>query len=501
MPEHPFIEYLSYEPREDLQKFATVPTEAWRQIGEQKVLENFALVVRAVPAYRDFLAQNGIKPERITSIEGFANLPLTTKQNYFGAYPLKDLMMGGDFRKATVIHSSSGSTGRPFFWPKTITQDVATYRGCELQLVNYFDIDRINTLYINCYAMGSWPAGEMVHTSTKMMAQKGLPITIISPGTNSKVFFDAFTTLAGEFEQVIIGGYPSFLRDIVQEGEDRGVDFKQHKINLLVGGEGHSENWRRYMTRHLGFSKPHRSIAAVLGMSEVGMASMSTPFADYLRTYLNENEEYAHSILGEGDLPTITQYIPMARHIEIVNGDIVISSMGSVPLIRYDTKDYGQILNPQDVLTQLPPSFKDHFEEMEGLSGFCKLPILTIDGRADKTIILFGANIYPDQIVHATESDGVEEYLTGKFIAEKAETPDSDTFLSIRFELRNGFEPSSELEERIREQVVQHLLKVNAEYANVIKTTGPKARPRVELIRHGGDNFVSAAGKASTIKS
>ena len=179
---NPFDEYFSYNPREDLENFSKVPTEAWLKIGEQKALENFHLVSKAVPAYRDFLKKNKVSPEKIKTIDDFKQLPLTTKDNYFKKYPLNMLVMGGSLSGATTIHSSSGSTGKSFYFPKSPIQDINTYKGVELLYVYYFDIDKINTLLINCFGMGPWPAGEIVHTSTKMMGGKGLKISVISPG-------------------------------------------------------------------------------------------------------------------------------------------------------------------------------------------------------------------------------------------------------------------------------------------------------------------------------
>src|ERR1700761_8905767 len=60
-----------------------------------QLLELFKGVVQDVPAYREFLAAQGVDPAAVTTYEDFARLPLVTKQNYIHAYPLPARCRGG----------------------------------------------------------------------------------------------------------------------------------------------------------------------------------------------------------------------------------------------------------------------------------------------------------------------------------------------------------------------------------------------------------------------
>ncbi len=497
---NPFDEYFSYNPREDLENFSKVPTEAWLKIGEQKALENFQLVSKVVPAYRDFLKKHKINPEKIKTIDDFKQLPLTTKDNYFKKYPLNMLVMGGDLGGATTIHSSSGSTGKSFYFPKSPIQDINIYKGVELLLVYYFDIDKINTLLINCFGMGPWPAGEIVHTSTKMMGEKGLKISVISPGLHKDLFFDFFKDLASNFEQVILAGYQSSLRDLVSEGVRRGIKFNQHNIKILTGGEIFSEDWRTYMSNHLGFKSPYKSIASVLGTAETGVTAFSTPFTDNLRIFLNKNSSYLKRFFAKNDLPSIVQFIPPARFVEIIKDEIVVTCLGLVPLTRYNSRDYGQILRPKDVLASTPNSFQNQYNSYKEPYGIPNIPILAIHGRSDGVITLYALNIYSDQIAQILEIPRLKRYLTCRAIIEKLETGYAKPYLKLTLELKPGFAPLRKLSNNIQEITATELAKINSEYAHLLSVYGNKVKPLIELKEYGSNEVVSKTGKGVSVR-
>ena len=66
---------------------------------------------RDVPAYRDYLTNAGVNPDRIRSL---ADLPETDKKSYIDRYPLAQRCVGGTLPLVgTTIDESSGSTGTP----------------------------------------------------------------------------------------------------------------------------------------------------------------------------------------------------------------------------------------------------------------------------------------------------------------------------------------------------------------------------------------------------
>ena len=89
---------------------------------EQAALALFHTVAATVPAYRAFLAEQGLDPSAIHTVEDFKTVPAITKQNYQSRYPLADLCRDGELESCDFIAVSSGSTGQPTFLPQQVVE-------------------------------------------------------------------------------------------------------------------------------------------------------------------------------------------------------------------------------------------------------------------------------------------------------------------------------------------------------------------------------------------
>ena len=145
----------------------------WINRGETSMLKLFHVMAERVPAYKDFLAKHKINPASIKTIEDFKNLPLTSKENYLLAYPLKDLCWDGKFEEGKwIIASTSGSTGEPFYFPRTHLQDQQFALTAELTLREYFEIHKKSTLFIDCFAPGVWIGGMFMYQAIKNISEQ-----------------------------------------------------------------------------------------------------------------------------------------------------------------------------------------------------------------------------------------------------------------------------------------------------------------------------------------
>lgn len=91
---------------------------------EKLILERFREVVATVPAYQLFLQQQGIDPDQIQTLADFQTLPLTTKDNYLRQHELAQLCRQGQLAQCDMIAVSSGSTGQPSFWPRSLSDEL-----------------------------------------------------------------------------------------------------------------------------------------------------------------------------------------------------------------------------------------------------------------------------------------------------------------------------------------------------------------------------------------
>lgn len=496
-----FDEFLSYQPRQDLAGFSQVPTEKWQQLGQQRALQLFQQAAQRVPAYKDYLSKHRVDPSKVQTVEDLKVVPLTSKVDYINQYPLKDLILDGDLSKITTFHYSSGSTAKPTHWPKSATQDFAAYKGVELLLTYYFDIDKQSTLVINAFAMGAYPSGETIHTAIKMLAEKGLPIKIVSPGTNIDQTLTIFNDLASSYDQVIIGGYASLLKDIIDTGEKRGINWQSQRVRLLTGGEKPSENWQEYVVSTLHLRQPNHDILAVYASSEAGVAGFSTPFTDMLRSYLHQHYHQRHQLFKRVDLPSVVQYIPPAKFMEIIDNEVIVTSNEYTPLIRYQTKDQGQILSPKQIIDSLGQELANEYEQLQEPYGLLQLPVLAIDGRIDRTIMMYGANIYPEQISNILDDEAIRLKVTGRFVIEKTENDQAEPHVKIVVELAPGVTITPQLQEQVGSLLQLELMELNEEYHYIVENVGAKALLEVSLKTYQSAEVYIKSGKGIGMKN
>ena len=160
-----------------------------------------------VPAYKDFLLKNKINHRKIKNIKDFKTIPTIDKNNYLRAYPLDKLCWDGQLKNNRwTISATSGSTGEPFYFPRTADQDRQYALLAELYFRTNFQIYKKSTLYIVGFMMGAWIGGLFTYSATRLLAEKGkYNMSVITPGVDKQGIIRAIEKLGPYFDQVIIG--------------------------------------------------------------------------------------------------------------------------------------------------------------------------------------------------------------------------------------------------------------------------------------------------------
>jgi phenylacetate-CoA ligase len=70
---------------------------------------------------------------------------------------------------------SSGSTGKPFAWPRSVEHELEVATRFEQVIARSFGADRRTTLVVICFAMGSWVGGLYTAQCCRYLAQKPSP--------------------------------------------------------------------------------------------------------------------------------------------------------------------------------------------------------------------------------------------------------------------------------------------------------------------------------------
>ena len=123
-----------------------------------------------------------MRPASIRTREDFAKLPLLTKDNYLRKYPLAARCRGGDLFTSDTIAVSSGSTGEPTFWPRSIADELPIARRFEQVFADSFESDEKRTLAVVCFPLGTWVGGMFTAACCRHLAAKGYRIFTVTPG-------------------------------------------------------------------------------------------------------------------------------------------------------------------------------------------------------------------------------------------------------------------------------------------------------------------------------
>lgn len=473
--------------REALNAFLDAPLDAaLAQVTDpqEAALGLFRTVVTTVPAYRAFLHEHDVDPASVQTYEAFQRLPLTNKPNYIRRYPLAERCHGGRLEACDFIAVSSGSTGEPTVWPRFLSDEYPVARRFEQVFHDSFRADECRTLAVVCFALGTWVGGMYTASCLRHLAAKGYPITIATPGNNRAEILRVVHELGPLFEQVILLGYPPFLKDVIDLGLTRGIDWPRHRVRLVMAGEVFSEEWRTLVGERAGMDAPLFDSASLYGTADAGVLANETPLSICIRRYLAAHPSAARALFGESRLPTLAQYDPLVRFFEVHEGTLLFSGDNGAPLMRYHIADTGGLFGFDELLSLLHEHGFDPLAALgTGARGARRLPFVYVFGRADFTVSFYGANIYPENVTVGLEQPAINAWVTGKFVLEVREDGDHNPFLAVVVELAPGVEPQAMMPQAIAESVRQQLLRLNSEFAAYVPVASQL--PRIALVPAG----------------
>ncbi len=493
------------------QEFITTPLETLLQRhinnkSESAALALFHEIAANVPAYKTFLAQQNINPASIETFEDFQKLPLITKENYISRHPLADLCRNGQLQACDMIAASSGSTGKPTFWTRFFTDELQIASRFEQIFHDSFHADSQSTLAVICFTLGTWVGGMFTTNCCRYLASKGYPITVITPGNNKEEILRVVQELGSAFEQVVLLGYPPFLKDVIDSGIARGVEWQQYQVKLVMAGEVFSEEWRSLVGERIGSQNFCYDSASLYGTADAGVLANETPLSICIRRFLAENPDAGKALFGESRLPTLLQYDPISRFFEVENGTLFFTGDNGIPLVRYNILDTGGIISYDAMLEFLAEWGFNPVAELENqgvkmspqsqsypnqnpqpnpqagslglheqsppsraiVRGIHQLPFVYVFGRSNFTVSYFGANIYPENVTVGLEQPVIKEWVTGKFVLQVKEDTDKNRFLSVVVELAPEVEGSEEKTQAIAHSILSQLKRLNSEFANYV---------------------------------
>lgn len=462
-------------------------SDFWIEEGRKRSLELFHAAAKRVPAYKDFLKKNGISPAKIKTWVDFQNVPIVDKKNYLRQYPLEKLCWDGSLKKPLVFTSTSGSTGEPFYFPRDEALDWQSSVLHEMFLLNDEPNKDKSTLVIVCFGMGVWIGGLITYQAFKTVARRGYPITILTPGVNKKEIFDAVRNIGHKFDQIILCGYPPFIKDIIDEAEDHGISWNKFNLKIIFAAEAFSEKFRDYAAQKTGIKNQLIDTMNIYGSADLGTMAEETPLSILVRKISAQNKKIAKNIFPEtGRTPTLAQFNPLFTNFEGVDGNILCTGYNALPLIRYDIGDRGGVVSFDDVAKHLKESGVNLKKELEksGIGRPAELPFVYIYERADFSAKLYGAIIYPEHIKDGLQDPFLENFITSKFTMLTKYDKEQNQYLEINVELKPRVKENAFLEKKMNYLITQSLLEKNAEHKNNHAMIPEKVAPRIVFWPH-----------------
>ena len=473
--------------------------------GEKMAIKLFNFASKSVPAYKYFLAENKFK-EKVNSIKDFKNIPIIRKSNYLRKLPYEQFFPENALGNATTISATSGSTGEPFYFPRSEVHDAYYEYILELFFVNQFRLSKKKTtLCVLGFGLGIWIGGIFTYKNLNKLSQKGYKLTIVPVGTNKELFISTCKKFAPIYDSVVVMGYPPFIKDVIDGGLDDGMNWKKYNISILTAAEGYSESFRDYLVEKAGIKNKYTHIVNIYGTVEQGTIAHETCLTALIRSLANKNRNLFKVLFSNAtSMPTVAQYYPNLTYFEDVGGEIVVTShSSSIPLVRYAFSDLGGVISLKELLEKCKTVGVDIMLEAKkvGISSqIINLPIVYLFARSDFVVVFRGANIYPEEIRTALDSKKLSKFITGRATILKKENKFLNPVLEINIELKKNVFITSKIKKQIADHIVEELRQKNSEYAYLYSLEGKKVYPKIIAWQYNHPKYFSGGGKQQWVK-
>jgi phenylacetate-CoA ligase len=325
--------------------------------ADAQLLATFRTVAATMPWYRALLAEQGVTAESIHDLAAFTRrCPLLTKQNTFDRFTIRELAATTPLPQLASVLTSSGHGGRFSFGLHTREQEQTGAGAIDAALDAAFGVRDTPTLALNCLPMGVTFQSRCMTVATTSV-REDMAVALI------EAFGDAYA-------QVLVVADPLFLKRLVDYARTRGLDWRRHRLQVVVGEEVFGEHFRTYMAQRLGLNLAALDgswLMSSFGVGELGLhLCYETRATVALRRLARTDHRVAEAVFGPGSAisgsPMVFTYDPRRLHLEIESpaadgyGRMTVSMLDAelpIPLLRYQTGDIACVLDPAAVAAAL----------------------------------------------------------------------------------------------------------------------------------------------------
>jgi phenylacetate-CoA ligase len=218
---------------------------------------------------------------------------------------------------------------------------------------------------------------------------------------------------------------------------------------------------RTYLENLTGISTHpdnHRKIIGTMGLTELDLnVFMESPYTVAIRKQAQQDTLFRTALLG-ADVPAVPElfhYFPHRTFLETTAvdgqpGELLFSMLSpdlSMPLIRYNSKDWGQLFSYLTILNTLQANQLNH------LAPDLKLPLVAVGGRKNRVIMHRGIAIPPEHIKQSIyENETCARSTTGYFRLKER-----DHAVTIDLQLNDNVQPTTQLQSLYEQHIHTYL--------------------------------------------
>jgi phenylacetate-CoA ligase len=449
-------------------------------IGRWRAVRAAEHAYGVVPAYRAFIDAHPATAIDMRTLR----VPPMDKDSYIRRYPLEERCLDGRLPARDVaIDESSGSTGMPYNWIRSLRERVTSHTFISHFARYCFGDEPFIT--INAFSMGAWATGVNMGIA---LQRNGI---VKNTGPDIDKILHTLEFL-GPGRRYLICGYPPFMKFIIDTAKERGFSLQEFRLMALVGGEGMSEGLRDYISST--FSPVYSGYGAT--DLEIGIAG-ETPLSVAIRRAARQDPSLRSAVFGEDSrLPMVFQYNALNHYIVVSEERELMFTITRLevlsPRVMYNIHDEGGVAT----FREMGDRFREGGRDLRDLVSPSdpqpvELPFLWIYGRKDSTVSVMGANIYPEDVEQALYDEPELAALTNSFCLSLREEPDGGVRPCFSFELRGRITPKLKVafEKRITERIRQ----MNLDFQSAMEEHPESARPVVQLFSLGIGPFSADA--------
>jgi len=414
--------------------------------------------------YQKFLAQY-----QVSSEVKFHLRPLTDKAAYLKQFPLQDLV-GEDFTETFNIFSSSGSSGRAFYWPQLKASHRASEARLKQLLESVFSVHQRKTLAMVGLALGSWIGGDYFSWLLKSLAiNTPYSFAVFSPGNKHDEIIAMLRSASPFVDQFILACCPSAIGHLILRADQAGTPLPLEKMRYLVIGEPFPEVMREDLAMRAKVPPGEVLMLSIYGSADTGVLGVESRASIALRKLAHAEPAIAEELELGPVIPHFFHQADPEAYLETVEGELCITKWQGIPLVRYNLHDSARLYDWPIIASRFSdwarrfPALAPVIQQLRQHTPLPLQGLVAITGRADSCLILCGTNITETMFDEVVRAHDLADILTG-FYQARLLLENGRQRLGMILEYRPDQRTQTELIEVIYPKLIQALGRVQPEF-------------------------------------